>query len=119
MTLCLYEAGKEQEFMCYDLSYFAVVYTPASAAQHFFTVIIFNSENIPSLSVEVVVSVSYDVLLMQLLYITAGPPRGLLGAQGNCKKWGPYYRLCEGGLGHAPRKFLRFYMHALKCSGGF
>ena len=71
MTLCLYEAGKEQEFMCYDFSYFAVVYTTASATQYIFTVIVFDSENIPSLSVEVMVSVSYDVLLMQSLYITA------------------------------------------------
>ena len=71
--------------MCYDFSYFAVVYTLASAAQHFFTVIIFDSENIPSLSVEVVVSVSYDVLLIQSLYITAGPLRGLWGPRAIAK----------------------------------
>jgi len=27
------------------------------------------------------------------------------GAQGKYKKWGLAYGLCEGSLGHAPRKF--------------
>ena len=38
------------------------------------------------------------------------------GAQGKCKKWGPLYGLCEGGLGHAPRKF--WDLHALNCFWG-
>ena len=29
----------------------------------------------------------------------------IVGAQGNYKKWGPYHRLCEGGLGAGPKKF--------------
>ena len=108
MTLCLYEAGKEQEFLCYDLSYFGVVYTTASAAQHFFTVIIFNSENIPSLSVEVVVSVSYDVLLMQSLYITAGPPRGLWGPRAIAKSGAHTIDCVRGVWGTPPENFLDF-----------
>ena len=38
------------------------------------------------------------------------------GAQGKCKKWGPLYGLCEGGLGHTPRKF--WDLHALNCFWG-
>ena len=28
----------------------------------------------------------------------------IVGAQGNYKKWGPYHRLCEEGLGAGPKK---------------
>ena len=41
------------------------------------------------------------------------PAERIGGAQG---KWGPLYRLCEGGLGHAPRKF--WDLHALNCFWG-
>ena len=34
----------------------------------------------------------------------------IVGAQGKYKKWGPYYRLSEGGLGACPHEILRFYM---------
>ena len=34
----------------------------------------------------------------------------IVGTQGNCKKWGPYFRLYEWGLGARPQKILRFYV---------
>ena len=34
----------------------------------------------------------------------------IVGPQGKYKKWGPYYRLCEGGLGGCPWEILGFYM---------
>ena len=34
----------------------------------------------------------------------------IVGARGKYKKWGPYYRSCEGDLGACPQENLRFYM---------
>ena len=36
------------------------------------------------------------------------------GAQGKCKKRGPQYRLCKGGLGVCPNKNFEV-LHALRC----
>ena len=33
---------------------------------------------------------------------TARAAKRIVGAQGKYKKWDPFYRLCEGGLGHMP-----------------
>ena len=42
----------------------------------------------------------------------------IVEAQGKYEKWGPYYRLCEGGLGACPQEILRFTCFEV-CSGGF
>ena len=33
---------------------------------------------------------------------TVRAAKRIVGAQGKYKKWDPFYRLCEGGLGHMP-----------------
>ena len=60
--LSLYEHGKVQ----FTISYFWVLYplVSASSNQSFSVVVSFDSENTPSLSVEVMVSASCDVLLV-------------------------------------------------------
>ena len=57
-----------------------------------------------------VVSLLLRITAVQASLVAARVPERIVGAQGNYKKWGPYYRLCEGGLGACPQEMLRFYM---------
>ena len=53
-------------------------------------------------------------MVVKLVHICTGPPRGLGGPRANTKSGAPQNGLCEGGLGAHPQEIL----HALKCFVG-
>ena len=61
-----------------------------------------------------VVSLQLRITAVQASLVAARVPERIVGAQGNYKRWGPYYRLCEGGSGGMPPGNFEI-LHALKC----